>query len=385
MDSPKKYIAHLDLDCFFVSVERIGNPDLIRKAVVVGGSPTGRGVVASASYEARAFGVHSAMPAARALKLCPHLILVRGSHRLYGEYSDRLYNRMLEIAPLVERASIDEMYLDFTGCEALHNYDLPGFMHELQKLVLDEFKLPCTIGLASNKRVAKIATSAVKPAGVIFVPHGTEREFLAPMPIDVLPGVGKKTAPMLVSRGIKTVADAQKIPREVLIRNFGKFGEYLHRISNGIGSDTVHTESQRKSISREETFSKDIGEIPAMEKILFELTESVCSTLRRYGWTARTVSLKLRYSNFGTITRSRTIEPTNYDPEIFCVVKDLLHAGFNGKMPVRLLGVGLSELVDETQTELPLLSENSKRSTVVEAVDKLRKKFGKHVIHIGSS
>ena len=168
--SSKKYIAHLDLDCFFVSVERIKDPDLIGKPVIVGGSAAGRGVVASASYEARKFGIHSAMPTARAQRLCPNLVVVHGSHGEYGRISKRLYERMCELAPVVERASIDELNMDFTGCENLYHNDLPGFMKTIQKLVSDEFKLPCSIGLASNKTIAKIAVNQVKPAGHCFIP-----------------------------------------------------------------------------------------------------------------------------------------------------------------------------------------------------------------------
>ena len=215
----KKYLAHLDLDCFFVSVERIKNSSLNGKPVAVGGTPSGRGVVASASYEARKFGVHSAMPAGQALRLCPSLILVRGSYSDYTDYSDRLYERMLEIAPVVERVSIDEMNMDFTGCEALYNNDLPGFMKTLQAMVWKEFSLPCTIGLASNKTIAKIAATSVKPAGVRFIPHGEEKQFLAPLHVDALPGIGVKTAPRLIHKGIHLVSDLQVLtPQQMLSR-----------------------------------------------------------------------------------------------------------------------------------------------------------------------
>jgi DNA polymerase IV len=241
--SSKKYIAHLDLDCFFVSVERIKDPKLIGKPVAVGGSATGRGVVSSASYEARKFGVHSAMPTARALKLCPQLIVVHGSHGEYGRISDKLFQRMCELAPLVERASIDEMNMDFTGCEHLYHNDLPGFMKTIKQLVLKEFQLPCTIGLASNKTVAKIATNRVKPNGVIFVPHGTEAAYLAPFDISVIPGIGNKTEMYLRGKGFNTVADIQRKSEDEVLKILGKHGVWIYNAAYGRGSDT-----DRKSV-----------------------------------------------------------------------------------------------------------------------------------------
>ena len=235
MENQKKYIAHLDLDCFFVSVERIKNPDLIGKPVVVGGSAEGRGVVASASYEARKFGVHSAMPTARAQRLCPNLIIVHGSHGEYGRISKKLFERLKQLAPIVERASIDEMNMDFTGCEHLYNNDLPGFIKIIQKTVKEEFKLPCTIALGSNKTIAKIAANQVKPNGVIFILHGTEAEYLAPLDINVIPGIGKKTEEYLKEKGFLKVADLQKKSEDELLKILGKHGSWIHHAANGKG------------------------------------------------------------------------------------------------------------------------------------------------------
>lgn len=380
---PVKYIAHLDLDCFFVSVERIRDPSLIGKAVIVGGSATGRGVVASASYEARAFGVRSAMPTGHALRLCPHAIVVSGHHHEYSEYSDKLYRRMLEVAPVVERASIDEMYVDFTGCESLYANDLPGFMKKLQVMIREEFHLPCTIALASNKTVAKIAANTVKPAGVIVVPHGTEKQFLAPLPIEVIPGVGKKTSEGLKRKGLHLVSDIQSMPEEQLVKMLGQYGRDLLRAANGLGSDTVEPEHTRKSISREETFGADIADAARLESILLDLVEDVCSSLRSHGRKARTITLKLRSTDFSTITRRVTLPPTDYDPEIFSKVRTLFRKAFDGKTPVRLLGVALSGFGSENEPELPLGSEEDKKRDILGAVDKLRKRFGDDVIHVG--
>ncbi len=380
-----EYIAHLDLDCFYVSVERIRDPSLNGKPVIVGGSPSGRGVVASASYEARAFGVRSAMPTGKALRLCPQAIVVRSHFDDYGMYSDDLYRRMKELSPLVERASIDEMYFDLTGCESLYNNDLPGFTKKLKKLVWDEFKLPCTIALASNKTLAKIAAGTVKPNGVLHVPHGKEREFLAPLPVEVIPGVGKKTEEILKRRGFRVLADLQAVPREQVTALLGKHGFWIHDVARGMGSTTVHESHVRKGISSEETFSHDIADRIDLEKKLFSLVEGVCFTMRSRGWKSKTVTLKLRYSDFKTITRSESIPPTNDDAVVFRIVRALLQHGYTRPMALRLLGVRLTNFEYEPQQELLLIPFEEKRGKALTAVDRLRKKFGDGVIHSGGA
>jgi DNA polymerase-4 len=383
MAAPFRHIAHLDLDCFFVSVERIKDPSLLGKPVIVGGSPSGRGVVASASYEARACGVRSAMPTAQALRLCPQAIVVRGRHGEYSDVSRRLYERMLGIAPVVERASIDELYFDLTGCERLYHDDLPGFIARLQRQIAEEFSLPCTIALASNKLIAKVAANSVKPNGIISVPHGAEREFLAPFPIEVIPGIGPKTAEILRRRGFATVADLQRAPAGELARLLGTYGDYLAGAANGIGSQHVQNDHVRKSISREETFAADISDLGELERNLFTLVEDVCSTLRALHWKTRTVSLKLRFRDFRTITRQQTLEPTNYDPEVFAAASQLLRGAFDGRTSVRLIGVGLAQFTAEEG--LSLFDVADRKSDVLNAVDKLRKKFGREVLHVGGA
>lgn len=385
MKSQIKYIAHLDLDCFFVSVERTKNPSLIGKPVAVGGSPQGRGVVASASYEARKFGVHSAMATARALKLCPSLIVVRGSHGEYGRISEKLYKRMCELAPIVERASIDEMNMDFTGCEHLYNNDLPGFMQTIQDFVLDEFQLPCTIALASNTTIAKIAANQVKPKGVVFVPHGTEAAYLAPLDIGVIPGIGKKTEEYLKAKGFYIISDIQKRSENDLLDILGKHGSWIYYAANGHGSDAIGDEGNAKSISREETFSKDIADKKELDKIIFELTEDICQQLRSHTWKARTITLKLRYSDFTTITRAKSIEPTNDDTVVSRIARDLLQTAYTRKLAVRLIGVRLSNFDEEEQLTLPLSPADDKKQTILKAVDTIREKFGDKIIHVGGS
>jgi len=383
MKEYKKYIAHLDLDCFFVSVERIKNPDLIGKPVVVGGSASGRGVVASASYEARKFGIHSAMPTARAQRLCPNLIVVHGSHGEYGSISKNLYQRMCELTPTVERASIDEMNMDFTGCENLYHNDLPGFMKTIQKLVFDEFKLPCSIGLASNKTIAKIAVNQVKPAGVAFIPHGTEAAYLAPLDIGVIPGVGKKTEEYLSGKGFHKVSDIQQRTEKEILDILGRHGEWIYHVALGHGSVVIGEEWDAKSISREETFAKDIADRKELEKIIFELTEDVCHRLRANGWQTRTVTLKLRYSDFKTITHAQSIEPTNDDTIVSKTARSLLHAAYTRKLPIRLIGVRLTNFDEQEQIELSFFPSQKKKQDILHVVDTLRKKFGDDIIHVG--
>ena len=384
MPEQKRYIAHLDLDCFYVSVERIKDRSLVGKPVVVGGTPTGRGVVASASYEARAFGVRSAMPTGRALRLCPNLIIVRGRFGDYTEYSNRLYRRVMELAPVVERASIDEMYFDLTGCEILYHNDLPGFIRRLQQVVLAEFHLPCTISLSSNKVVSKIAAQTVKPAGVIFVPHGTEKDFLAPLPVDAIPGVGQKTNEVLRKKGFLRIADLQAVSRERVQKILGKHGIWIHEVANGLGPDRLVTEHERKSIGNEETFATDVADKEELEERLFKLTEEVGSSLRYRHLKARTLTLKLRYADFQTLTRATTLEPTDDDVLIYETMVKLLGLALTRRAPVRLLGVRASHLIDEEQLELPLFPQDQKRSDILHAVDAIRKKFGDDVIHVGS-
>lgn len=384
VEQHKKYIAHLDLDCFFVSVERINDPSLIGKSVAVGGAGR-RGVISSASYEARKFGVRSAMPTGQARDLCPQLLVVRGSHGEYGRISKKLYNFLCDYAPVVQQASIDEMYMDFTGCEKLYNNDLPGLMRTLQALVKKEFSLPCTIALSSNKVISKIATGCMKPEGCIIIEHGLEKEFLAPLDISVIPGVGKKTEQELRKYDINHIRDIQKLSRQTIEDILGDHGGYFHRVAMGIGTDILDVEWKRKSISSENTFSKDTSSTEEMLRYLYDLTESVCYSTRRYGWKGKTVKLKLRYSDFTTITRNVTLkEPTNDDAVVFDAVKGMLLKAYSRRSPVRLLGVGLTQFSEAAEEPMSLFPADEKRTQVLSAVDKLKKKFGDDAIHTGA-
>jgi DNA polymerase-4 len=323
------------------------------------------------------------MPTARAQRLCPSLIVVHGSHGEYGRISKKLYERMCELAPVVERASIDELNMDFTGCENLYHNDLPGFMTTIQKLVLDEFKLPCTIGLASNKTIAKIAVNQVKPAGIAIVPHGTEAAYLAPLDIGVIPGVGKKTEEFLHNKGFHTVVDIQQRSESEILDILGKHGVWIYHVAFGRGSDVIGEEWDAKSISREETFAKDIADRKELEKFIFALTEGVCQQLRANGWKTQTVTLKLRYSDFKTITHAQSIEPTNDDAIVAHTARSLLRSAYTRKLPIRLIGVRLTNFSDEEQMELSLFPSKKKKQDILKIVDKIRNKFGDTIIHIG--
>ncbi|MCK9409348.1 MAG: DNA polymerase IV [Bacteriovoracaceae bacterium] len=391
MERQKKYIAHIDLDCFFVSVERIKDHSLIGKPAAVGGTGR-RGVISSASYEARKFGVRSAMPTVQALDLCPQLIVVHGSHDEYGRVSKQLYKFLCDYAPIVQQASIDEMYMDFTGCEKLYNNDLPGLMRTLQALVKKEFSLPCTIALSSNKVVSKIATGCVKPEGCITIEHGLEKEFLSPLNINVIPGVGAKTEQELRKYDINLIRDLQKMPKEMLESMLGDHGGYFHRVAMGIGNDRLEVAWKRKSISSENTFSKDTSNTEELLRYLYDLTETVCHNTRRYGWKGKTVKLKLRYSDFSTITRNITLkESTNDDKVVFDAVKGIFLKTYlpDGALdarraPIRLLGVGLTQFSEAKEEPMSLFPEDEKRTQVLRAVDKLKKKFGDDAIHTGA-
>jgi len=313
------------------------------------------------------------------------LIVVRGSHDEYGKLSKKLFLRMCDFSPVIERASIDEMYMDFTGCENLYAHNLPRLMYDLQKLVLREFQLPCTISLASNKVVSKIAAGTAKPNGVCYVPHGTEKDFLYPLPIGVIPGVGTKTEIELKKYGFNRIADIQNAPLDSLIALLGDHARYIYNTAFGIGNAELETDWKRKSISNETTFGEDSNNVDELLKILFSLAEQVCFTTRLYKWEGKTVKLKLRYSDFSTITRNITLNnPTNDDKIVFDAVKKIFLKSYNKKRTVRLLGVGLSHFTDASEGNLSIFPQDEKRTKALNAVDALRKKFGEDSIHTGS-
>jgi DNA polymerase-4 len=381
-------ILHLDLDAFFCAVEENLNPALRGKPFAVGGKPDERGVVSSCSYAARVFGVRSAMPMSRALRLCPGLIVIPGRHRKYSEASRQVMDRLKELTPLVEQISIDEAFLDIS--------DLPGLpdriARELQARIRDELGLPCSIGIAPNKLVAKIATEVGKkaakgdkpPYGLTVVPPGNEAEFLAPLPADMLWGVGPKTAARLNELGIHTIGDIARWPEAELVRLFGEHGRDMFRHAKGQDERPVETEREIKSISQEVTFSRDVRDDKSLEKTLTELSAEVGRRLRRNELAGATVKLKLRWPDFTTLTRQVTLPgATDQDHEIAEKALELLRKVRKPGQAVRLIGVGVSGL-GRPMRQLELWETGSEKERKLQkTLDALREKYGDHAIKRG--
>jgi DNA polymerase IV len=381
-----RQILHVDMDAFFVSVEELENPSLKDTAVIVGADPDGRGVVAAASYAARKFGVHSAMPIRTAKKLCPHAIFLRGQHRKYGEYSRQIHQIFEEFTPVVEMVSIDEAYLDLTGCERLHASVFRG-ADKLIRQVKERTGLNCSVGASTSHLVSKIASDQAKPHGLLYVFPGREATFLAPLPIRRMPGIGKVTEPELLSLGIVTISDLQQMGQVKLRERFGKFGDWLYTKSCGLDIDAYQYEEEPKSISHETTFDTDISEIEEVERTLSYLAQLVGRRLRDHGLFARTVGLKLRLAPFKTLTRDVTLDqPTNLDSVIFASVLRLCEDAWNGEQKIRLLGVRSSNLGRAAfQRSLIDAEQHEKLDKVLKAADKLRDKFGFDAVQLARS
>lgn len=369
-----RIVIHVDLDAFFCSVEELLDPSLKGTAFAVGGAADERGVISTASYAARKFGVHSALPTARALQLCPGLKLLPGRHRLYSEYSRRVMAFFDEETPAVEQISIDEAFLDFSGDQR------PGgeIAAALQARIADEVGLPSSFGVAGNKLVAKIATNVGKPNGLIVVPPGQEAAFLAPLPMAMLWGVGPKTQARLTVLGLRTIGDLAHWPAADLEQRYGAWGADLARHARGIDERAVETEREAKSISKEITFARDVSDRPALRQTLMELCDQVAGSLRRQGLVARTVKLKLRWPPFETITRQTTLpQPTDLEADIFGATFALFEAAWGRGRPVRLIGVGVSGLQTPAR-QLGLFESppQERAGKLAEAVDKIRAKYG---------
>ncbi len=380
-----RLIAHVDMDAFFVSVERMDRLDLENKPVIVGGSTGRRGVVSAASYEARAFGVHSAMPMARARKLCPHAVYIEANHKKYGEASRRVMKVLGDFTPAVQAVSVDEAYLDLSGTERLHGPPLQTAAR-IREAVLRETNCSASIGLASSRLVSKIASGLSKPAGILRVYPGGEAAFLRPLKVSKIPGVGKVMVEKLNRLGISTVGDlaAQSLP--FLEAQFKNLGSELYRKARGLDDSELELESQPKSIGKETTFAEDTADRAKLEAVLTGLAEEASARVRRKGLSARHITLKLRFSDFTTLTRSFTLEkPTHLDKEVIEPALDLFRrtcAKEGGNRKFRLLGVYLSGL-DEAR-EQPLLFEDAgreKEERLVESLDQIRERFGHEAIY----
>jgi DNA polymerase-4 len=375
-------IMHIDLDAFFVSVEQAENPELKGKPVVVGGRPDQRGVVASASYEARTFGLHAGMPLTTASRLCPQAIFIQGSFTKYRQASQRFMAILADFSPYLEPVGLDEAYLDVTGFESLY-----GSIHHMavaiKKRIKDELGLCASIGIANCKVVAKVASELSKPDGLIEVAAGQEHPFLSPLPITRLPGIGKKTERILNGLGINTIAQLSTMPLSALKTHFGAFGEILWRYSRGIDDRKVAPPAEAKSISRETTFGKDTKDHSLLKATLRYLGERVGSQLRQQGKQARCVTLKLRYANFTTITRRHTLkQSSDSDQTIFNTGVGLLNQALS-QQKVRLIGIGVSNLT-EPGRQLDMLDLSAQRlEQLNRAIDRIRKKYGFTAIQTG--
>jgi DNA polymerase-4 len=369
-----RLILHVDLDAFFCSVEELLDPSLAGTAFAVGGAASERGVISTCSYAARKFGVHSAMPTAQALRLCPHLKLLPGRHKVYHQYSERVMALFERETPIVEQISIDEAFLDFTGDPR------PGgqIAAALKAAIRREVGLKCSFGVASNKLVAKIATNIGKPDGLIVVPAGEEAAFLAPLPLAALWGVGPKTQARLEELGLRTIGDLAAWPAADLARRFGAWGEDLARHAQGHDDRPLETEREAKSISKETTFARDVTQRDVLRRTLMDLCDQVAASLRRQGLHARTVKLKLRWPPFETITRQVTLPaPTDLEADIFAASFGLFQAAWGRGRPVRLIGVGVSGLqAGARQLGLFEATHDARHEKLAEAMDKIRSKYG---------
>jgi len=376
MQAPQRYIAHFDLDSFFVSVEMLLDPSLLGKAVVVGGIRD-RGVVTTCSYEARKFGVRSAMPMRKAMELCPHAIIVKSSYGQYAKYSAWVTNIIAANAPLYEKASIDEFYIDLTGMDTFFN---PlEWTIRLRQTIMDETGLPISFGLATNKLVAKIATDEAKPNGYLFVTPGKEKEFLAPLPVEKLGGVGKKSHQTLLGLGIYTIGDILKYDGVLLEKALGKWGTQLVRQANGLSDSVVSPHRESKSISAENTFEENTLDVDILLAQLVGQAERVAYELRQEKKYATCVAIKFRNANFETSTRQITIPATIADSDIIKAATDLFTKLYVPGTMVRLLGVRLSGLTD-TGAQINLFDNKTEQHALYDAIDSVKNKFGKSVL-----
>jgi len=368
---PLKYIAHFDLDSFFVSVEILNNPSLKGKPVLVGGYE--RGVVAACSYEARKFGIHSAMPMKRALQLCPQAIVTSASRDQYSKYSRWVTDIIAAKVPLFEKASIDEFYIDLTGMDKF--FGVSKYTQQLRKEIIEKTGLPISAGISSARFISKMATNEAKPNGFLEIPHGKEKEFLWPLAVEKINGVGKETEIKLKSLGFYKIEDLAKSTPDFLEKHLGKWGESLWRKAHGIGSAEVVTDWEQKSMSHENTFDKDYTEIDFLHKELVRLTEKTCYGLREDEKLTGCVTVKIRYSDFETITRQEVIDYTALDDELIAKAKDIFNKAYQKGRPVRLLGVRFSQLIPFT-LQMSLFDNKVEKLQLYKAVDNIKDRFG---------
>ncbi len=386
-----RLIFHLDMDAFFVSVEELRDPSLKGKPVVVGGKADERGVVSAASYAARKFGVHSAMPLREAYRRCPQAIFLPGHPHDYREYSTRVHRVLRDFSPLVEQVSIDEAFLDLSGAERLLGPPLAA-AHELHEQVREQTGLPCSIGAGSSRLVAKIGSGLAKPNGVLWIQPGLEPEFLAPLDIKKIPGVGKVMQKSLRAVGVHRIGQLTELEPGFLEKRFGKSGQALRGKAQGHDSGgwfqgEIGDRSQPKSISHETTFSTDTAERELLDATIAKLVQLVARRLREHRLWTRTLQLKLRYSDFTTITRAHTLDqPTQLDNVILETIRSVFERNWEAGRKVRLIGVQAANL-GEAERQLGLLdaAERKKWASALAAADRLRDRFGETAVGLAGA
>ena len=379
MLTANRHIAHFDLDTFFVSVERLANPLLIGKPVIIGGM-SDRGVVASCSYEARRFGVSSAMPMKMARMLCRDAVFIRGDMESYSRYSHTVTEIIAEQAPLYEKASIDEHYIDITGMERF--FGSLKWTQELRRTIIKNTGLPISFGLSVNKTVSKIATGEAKPNGELQVPENIVQPFLAPLSIRKIPGIGEKTYPLLRSMGVSTIDTLRRIPVDMMERVMGKNGIVLWERANGIDTTPVQPYSESKSVSTETTFDQDTIDIVRMKEILVKMVEKIAFELREQQKLTACVTVKIRYSNFDTHTMQKQVPYTAFDHVMIPVVKEMFDKLYQRRMLIRLIGVRFSKLVSGSP-QLNMFGESTEMINLYQAVDRIRRRYGVKAVRRG--
>jgi DNA polymerase-4 len=372
-------IVHFDLDTFFVSVERLLRPDLVGKPVIIGGT-SDRGVVASCSYEARKFGIHAAMPMKMARALCGDAILVRGDMELYSKYSNTVTEIIAEKAPVYEKASIDEHYLDVTGMDRF--FGLQKWSHELRERIIKNTGLPISFGLSVNKTVSKIATGEAKPNGELYVERDAVQPFLSPLSIRKIPGIGEKSYRLLRSMGVVTIDTLSHIPVNMMEQVMGKNGLVIWEKANGIDRTPVYPYHEAKSVSTENTFEQDSIDIIRMKEILVKMVEKISFELRDKQKLTACVTVKIRYSNFDTHTLQKQIPYTAFDHQLIPVVKELFDRLYQRRMLIRLIGVRFSGLISGNP-QLNMFDDNVEMVNLYQALDRIRRKYGQKIVRRG--
>jgi DNA polymerase-4 len=386
---PERKILHVDMDAFYASIEIRDNPDLRGKPVIVGGAPERRGVVSAASYAARKFGVHSAMPMARALRLCPQAVRIAPRVAVYAEVSQLIRDIFARFTPQIEPLSLDEAFLDVTACEKLFG-GAESIAHAIKQAIRDELGLVASVGLAPNKFVAKIASDINKPDGYVVVAVDQVQNFLDPLPVSRLWGAGKATVAVFERMGIRTIAQLRRQSESWLSAHFGRHGEHLWQLAHGIDNREVISDAQAKSISHETTFAEDLNDKETLEAWLLHLTEQVAWRLRRADLLGRTVQLKLRYPDFKTITRSHTlIEATASTDSLWQIVRQLLRDNWPGSPAIRLIGMGVTGLAhpeEQHMVQADLFTPATPQKTKVDTLtDEINARFGPSTLQRGRS